>query len=113
MKKEYLFLAGGFVLGLLIAVAVFAFAPENRMNAGMTMSDMEKALQGKSGDDFDREFIDLMIEHHNGAIAMANLAKTNAGHDEIKAMADDIVSAQTSEVSMMQSWKASWFGDAK
>jgi uncharacterized protein (DUF305 family) len=112
MKKEILYLAGGFVAGLLIALAVYAFAPERSMNNDMTMNEMSTSLAGKSGDEFDMAFIDLMTEHHQGAIAMANLAKTNAGHDEIRNMADDIISAQASEVEMMKGWKAAWFGDA-
>lgn len=75
---------------------------------GMTMDDMVNDLKGKTGDDFDKAFISGMIEHHQGAINMANLAKQYAGHDEIKSMADDIISAQTSEINMMKEWQKIW-----
>jgi len=75
---------------------------------GMSMNEMTITLEGKTGDDFDKEFTNLMIEHHQGAIDMANLAKTNAKHQEIKDLADDIVSAQTSEIKMMREWQKSW-----
>ncbi len=74
----------------------------------MSMDDMTAVLNGKTGDDFDKEFITGMIAHHEGAVAMAQQAKQNAKHDEIKKMADDIVSAQTKEISQMQAWQQQW-----
>lgn len=74
----------------------------------MTMSGMVNSLEGKTGDDFDKSFIEQMIPHHQGAIEMAKLAKENAYHQEIKDMADDIISAQTSEINMMREWEKTW-----
>lgn len=75
---------------------------------GMSMSDMSASLKNKSGDTFDRAFIAEMIDHHQGAIDMAKLAKQNAKHDEIKNLADDIIVAQTKEISQMKQWRAEW-----
>ena len=77
-------------------------------DGSMSMDGMIEALEGKTGDDFDKEFTSLMIEHHQGAIDMANLAKTNAKHQEIKDLADDIISAQTKEINLMQDWQKTW-----
>lgn len=74
----------------------------------MTMSGMVNGLKGKTGDDFDKTFISEMIDHHQGAIDMAQLAKNYAKHDEIKNLANDIISAQTSEINMMRKWQTSW-----
>ncbi|HLD19369.1 MAG TPA: DUF305 domain-containing protein [Candidatus Nanoarchaeia archaeon] len=74
----------------------------------MSMEGMIEALEGKTGDDFDSEFTSLMIEHHQGAIDMASLAKINAKHQEIKDLADDIISAQTKEINLMQDWQKTW-----
>ncbi len=74
----------------------------------MSMDDMVNSLKGKTGDDFDKAFIAGMIDHHQGAIDMANLAKQYAGHDEIRTMADAIISAQTSEIIQMREWQKSW-----
>jgi uncharacterized protein (DUF305 family) len=74
----------------------------------MSMADMMSELDGKTGDEFDRTFIQAMIAHHQGAIDMANLAKTNAKREEIKKMSDDIISAQTSEIEMMKQWEKDW-----
>jgi|SRR3989344_9586 len=74
----------------------------------MTMTDMTKALQGKTGDAFDTTFIEMMIDHHQGAIDMANLAKIQAKHTEIQTMADDIINAQTKEIQQMRQWYNAW-----
>ena len=77
-------------------------------DSDMSMSNMTSSLKGKTGDDFDKAFISEMITHHQGAIDMANLAKQNAKHDEIKNLADDIVAAQTKEINEMKSWQTQW-----
>ncbi len=74
----------------------------------MSMSGMVDSLKDKTGEDFDKEFISQMIPHHQGAIDMAKLAQKNAFHQEIKDMADDIISAQTNEIDMMKQWLKQW-----
>ena len=75
---------------------------------GGSMADMNAALKGKTGDEFDKEFIIQMIEHHQGAIDMAKQAQQNAGQEEIKNLADDIITAQENEISQMQQWQKDW-----
>jgi uncharacterized protein (DUF305 family) len=77
-------------------------------NDDMTMGQMSANLQGKTGDAFDEAFLGSMTAHHQGAMDMAKLAKTNAKHDELKAMADDILSAQSKEIDQMQTWQTDW-----
>jgi uncharacterized protein (DUF305 family) len=77
-------------------------------NNDMGMDEMVDELSDLEGDEFDKSFITLMIEHHQGAIDMANLVNQNAKHDEIKNLADDIISAQTSEINMMKRWLNEW-----
>lgn len=74
----------------------------------MSMGQMMDGLQGKTGDDFDKTFLSEMIMHHQGAINMAKLAQTNAKHQEVKSMADDIISAQSKEIDQMQTWQTGW-----
>jgi hypothetical protein len=75
---------------------------------GMSMNGMTMMLQGRTGDDFDEAFIRMMIPHHQGAIDMARLAQKNASHQEIKDMADAIISAQQNEIDMMKGWLEDW-----
>lgn len=77
-------------------------------DSDMSMSDMTASLQGKTGDDFDKAFISGMIVHHQGAIDMAKLASDNAKHDEVKTLANDILTTQQKEIDMMKSWQTKW-----
>lgn len=72
------------------------------------MADMTAGLKGKTGADFDKAFLAVMIEHHESAIAMAKPAATNAAHDEIKQLAAAVVTAQTDEIARMRSWQQQW-----
>lgn len=79
-----------------------------------SMNDMMLAMQanllGKTGDEFDRVFLDEMIMHHQGAVQMAEAARGSAGHQEIKEMAEDIISAQNQEINQMRQWQMEWYG---
>lgn len=74
----------------------------------MSMSQMTAQLENKSGDDFDKAFIEMMISHHRGAVEMAELVENRARHDELRTMSKDIISAQTQEISDMQKWQKDW-----
>lgn len=83
----------------------------NNGSGGMSgmMDDMMNGLYGKTGDAFDRAFLEEMIVHHEGAVLMAQEALKSAKHQEIKNMASAIISAQTSEISQMKGWLKSWY----
>lgn len=74
----------------------------------MPMSEMTSQLQNKSGDEFDQTFISMMIAHHQGAVEMAELARTQAKHQEVKTLADSIITAQLKEISEMYRWQKDW-----
>lgn len=61
---------------------------------------------------FDQRFIDMMVPHHEAAIAMAEIARTRATRDELRALADEIIDAQTAEVVQLRVWRESWFGSS-
>lgn len=72
------------------------------------MASMTDELKGKTGEDFDKAFLTQMIMHHQEAIDMSTPAKTNASHEEIKTLANSIISAQSDEISQMQNWQHQW-----
>jgi uncharacterized protein (DUF305 family) len=49
-----------------------------------------------------------MIEHHDGAIQMAQLSASNAKHEEVKRLSDGIISAQENEIQQMKQWQKKW-----
>ena len=74
---------------------------------GMDHSNMA----GMSDAPYDAAFIDSMIVHHEGAIAMANQALEQAERQEIKDLAQAIVGAQEAEITQLQEWRAAWYPD--
>jgi uncharacterized protein (DUF305 family) len=59
---------------------------------------------------FDREFIDMMIAHHQGAIRMARAELERGRNGELKELATAIEDAQAKEIDDMNSWRVEWFG---
>jgi uncharacterized protein (DUF305 family) len=82
----------------------------NSMGMNDAMYGMMAGLSGKTGDAFDEAFLSEMIMHHEGAVEMAEAALKNAKHQEIKDMANAIISAQTTEINQMKDWQNSWYG---
>jgi uncharacterized protein (DUF305 family) len=74
----------------------------------MNMMNMGDELNGLSGTEFDKKFLELMIEHHQQAIDMSKYANTNASHQEIKDLAKAVISAQQSEITKMKQWQKDW-----
>lgn len=67
----------------------------------MAEADMAQ-LEGARGAAFDTLFLTMMIEHHEGAISMAEAQLAQGQYPEAKAMAKDIVTSQTAEVQQMR-----------
>ena len=61
---------------------------------------------------FDRQFIDMMVPHHQSAVAMAQVALTRAQHPQIKSLARSIIAEQNSEISQMKTWRQKWYGSS-
>jgi uncharacterized protein (DUF305 family) len=61
------------------------------------MNEQEKA----SGTAFDTAFMEMMIKHHEGAVAMAKTQKTEGAFPDAKKMADAIITSQTAEIEKM------------
>lgn len=70
-----------------------------------SMADMIENMQKLQGDRFDREYLKMMIGHHQGAVDMAQMAIERTKRDDIRKMAQDIISTQTREIEMMQQWE--------
>lgn len=70
--------------------------------AGMMSADQMDALTALSGTEFDRQWLTMMIEHHEGAIDMANTELADGENPEARQMATDIVTAQQKEIADMQ-----------
>ena len=67
---------------------------------GMDMEHDVEMLENSTN--IDTDFAQMMITHHQGAITMAKLAADNAEHDELKKLAEEIISAQEREIDVMR-----------
>jgi uncharacterized protein (DUF305 family) len=67
------------------------------------MTDQEMADLGKaSGAAFDRMWVQMMIKHHQGAVAMAKAEQTSGQSTKAIALAKKIETAQNAEIATMQ-----------
>lgn len=69
---------------------------------GMMTDAQMRQLKGASGTGFDRMFARMMIAHHNGAIQMAQQVQASTSNADVKAFAQQVVSAQQAEVDQLQ-----------
>ena len=74
------------------------------------MEDMAKQMVMQNGQYSDKAFIDAMVPHHQGAIAMAKVALKNAEHQEIRELSHNIISSQQTEIEELKSIKQEEFG---
>lgn len=88
-----------------------AEVPENAHGGMMHMDGMSgdlEVLKSVSADEFDREFIEQMIPHHEMAVMMAQMLEVGTERSEMKQLADNIITSQSREITMMRSWLTTW-----
>ncbi|OYX52871.1 hypothetical protein B7Y92_04565 [Candidatus Saccharibacteria bacterium 32-50-13] len=117
-KNKQMLIVGLVAFVVVVGVATFVFRdqlfrsvsvqPLSEMAQVDKSSNTYKQYAAMTGETYDRNFIANMIAHHEGAVTMAQLALTNAKHQELKDMANDIISAQNGEISQMKSWQQAW-----
>ena len=74
------------------------------MGMGGDIASLEEA------EPFDREFIDLMIPHHQGAVRMARMQLDEGKDREVRELAQAIIDAQAKEIDEMNTWRVDWYG---
>ncbi len=74
---------------------------------GMMSDDDMAALDAAEGAEFERMWLDMMIKHHEGAVAMANNVLAAGVDPRVAALAEAVVEAQTAEIALMRQMLAS------
>ena len=101
-------------LFLAAAIAALPFAAlaqpmDHGAMAGDAMSEahrkMMEAMQAvQPTGDIDKDFVLMMIPHHQGAIDMAKAELAHGKDETLRAMAEGIVTAQEKEIGEMEAW---------
>ena len=106
------------ILGLVVGYFAGTTAAVNTMPSPMmdtsngmhgAMGTMMMSLEGKTGSELELAFLDGMIVHHEGAVEMATLLLQGTKRPELIKLGNDIITAQTQEIGMMQEWRKDWF----
>jgi uncharacterized protein (DUF305 family) len=63
----------------------------------------------QSASDFDREFLEQMIPHHQMAIMMSTMVVNSAKNQETKDLAQSMIDGQNAEIQQMQNWYQTWY----
>lgn len=70
--------------------------------SGMMDEEQMSDLMAASGGDWDQLFLEMMTEHHEGAIEMAEVEVDQGENPDAVALAEKIISDQQAEITQMQ-----------
>lgn len=69
---------------------------------GMMSMDEMTQLETATGAGFDRMWVQMMIKHHEGAVAMARTELSQGSNGQAKQLAQAIIDAQSTEIATMR-----------
>jgi uncharacterized protein (DUF305 family) len=81
--------------------------------AGMPPPGAVEELARMSGAPFEARFVDLMVPHHEGAVAMSDDAWERASDPRLRQLADQIQHAQRAQIARMKALRSPPPGDSK
>ena len=105
MKNKFLIYS---LIGIISSGAVVGFGLSDSIQA--QSSPASENPQQSQAAQVDQDFIEMMIPHHQDAIAMADLALTRSQRPEVKKIAEAIKKDQTREIQEMRTWYKQWYG---
>ena len=106
MNNKITFGIGGIVVGVIITLLVSPMLQSGSMMSGQKISNKNQMMGN-----IDKHFIEQMIPHHEGAVAMAKLALLKSKRPEVKTLATAIIKDQNKEIGDMTVWYKDWFGN--
>lgn len=84
----------------LTALAEESGASAKYMKIMHSMSSMNMEMTG----DADKDFVMMMIPHHQAAVDMAKVVLEEGKDPEVRKMAEGVISAQEEEIKWMKQW---------
>lgn len=125
LNKPVFYVLVGLLTGSVATALVAATLPQGISPAVRSLTTNESTIaqmpanrpmqplplrRGMMGQRADQHFIEMMIPHHEDAIAMADLALTRSKRPEIQQLAQTIKKTQSQENQQMRTWYKQWFG---
>jgi uncharacterized protein (DUF305 family) len=80
---------------------------EPRMT-GRDRKDLRE-LAELDGEEFEIEFLHMMIHHHTEAIEQGEDCVDRAFHDELLELCHNIIATQSDEIALMEEWLCQWY----
>jgi uncharacterized protein (DUF305 family) len=69
---------------------------------GMMSAEETAALADAPDEEFQEMWLEMMVEHHEGAVEMAEAQTRDGRFEAAVELADDIISSQTAEIETME-----------
>jgi uncharacterized protein (DUF305 family) len=69
---------------------------------GLATSEQMAALEAADGVEAERIYLQLMIDHHRGGVAMATVAQERAEQAQVRRLAESMVRAQSFEITVLE-----------
>jgi uncharacterized protein (DUF305 family) len=71
-----------------------------------SMQTMMKDMHAKPTGDADKDFVNMMLPHHHGAVDMAKVELQYGKDPMLRELATSIIAAQEKEIGIMKGWQA-------
>jgi uncharacterized protein (DUF305 family) len=69
---------------------------------GMMTADQMDSLEAASGEEFQSMWLEMMVDHHEGAVEMATTETEEGENAQAVSLAEEIIEAQEKEIATMQ-----------
>ena len=100
MKKPTASLCAVLILGF--ATAIFAHDPNGKVDA------MNATLQPLKGAEFEKSYLEQMVQHHRSGVEMAKLVADHTKRPELREFAEKMITTQDQEIGQMTKWLTDW-----
>lgn len=99
------------IVALTLALGLALAQTVHSQHGGMPMKSMG-ALERLFGKDFDVAYMSMMIDHHKGAVEMAQAVLKVSKDARIRKAAQEIIAVQNKEIGQLTAWLKAWYGVA-